>query len=125
MSSIHYTLSHEAYPKMEELNPGLKPLEFNVLVLVRKVAERQGSVFIPRGAMEREEEGGDEGLLVAKAARAFEELGESPEVGARVTFARYAGKTYMGADGRMYRIMKDKDVTGERVAEANSAKAAA
>lgn len=125
MSSIHYTLNYEPYPALESLNPGLKPLEFNVLVLVRKVAEKQGSVFIPRNTMEREEEGGDEGLLVATATRAFEELGEAPEVGAHVTFARYAGKTYVGADGRLYRIMKDKEITGERVSEPHAAVKAA
>jgi len=110
---------------MEALNPGLKPYEFNVVVLVRKIAEKQGSVFIPQGSKEREEEGTDEGMLVAKSIQAFEELGEAPEIGARVTFARYAGKTYVGADGRLYRIMKDKEVTGERTADANSAKVAA
>lgn len=119
MSSLHFTLNYEAYPELEALQPGIKPLEFNVLVLPRKVAEKQGSVFIPKGAVDREDEAGDEGLLVASSPLAFgpDEFPPEaiPEVGVPVMFARYAGKTFIGADGRPYRLMKDKDILGQRV----------
>lgn len=119
MSSIHYTLQYEPYPAMESLNPGIKALEFNVLILPRKVADRQGSIFMPEKSREREDEGGDEGLLVAKSALAFppDEFPPDavPQIGRQVMFARYAGKSFVGADGRLYRLMKDKDVLGERV----------
>ena len=117
MSSIHFNLNYEPYPKLTDLKPGIKPLEFNVLVLPRKVAEKQGSVFIPRGSMEREDEAGDEGLLVAVSTEAFASLGDMATVGHQVMFARYAGKTFIGADGKIYRLMKDKDILGEREPE--------
>jgi hypothetical protein len=42
-----------------------------------------------------------------------------------VMFARYAGKSFVGADGRVYRVMKDKEIVGIRTADAESAKVAA
>lgn len=118
MKSLHNsTLKFEPYPALEALNPGITPLEFNVLVLTRRVAEKQGAIFIPDGAKTREEEAGDEGLLVAKSAAAGGEIWTdetAPRVGDPVMFARYAGKTFVGADGRLYRLMKDKEILGAR-----------
>lgn len=129
--SLHgSTLTFQPYPKLSELNPGIKPYEFSILVLVREVARKTaGGIHIPEGAVDREEEAGDEGLLVAMSPLAFNETdfpdrAAVPKVGEVVLFARYAGKTYVGEDGRKYRIMKDKDVTGGRVTAKASAKAA-
>ena len=126
MSLHHSTLTYEPQPKVSETNPGIVPMEFNVLVLPR-VSQRQraSGIFVPENAAQREEEGGDEGLLIAVAPRAFEELGTTPEVGQHVMFARYAGKSFVGADGRVYRLMKDKEILGVRTAGANAAKVAA
>lgn len=130
MSLHSSTLTFQPYPKLSELNPGIKPYEFSILVLVREVARKTaGGIVIPEGAVDREEEAGDEGLLVAVSPLAFNETdfpdaNAVPKVGEVVLFARYAGKTYVGADGRKYRIMKDKDVTGGRVTAKASVKAA-
>lgn len=130
MSLHSSTLTFQSYPKLSELNPGIKPYEFSILVLVREIAKKTAAgILIPEGAAAREEEAGDEGLLVAMSPLAFNETDfpdrdAVPSIGEIVLFARYAGKTYEGADGRKYRIMKDKDVTGGRIAAKAAAKAA-
>jgi co-chaperonin GroES (HSP10) len=131
MSLHHSTLTYEPYPAMESLNPGLEPYEFNILVLPRVVQRTRASgIHIPEGAATREEEAGDEGLLIAISPLAFNEADfpdrrAVPDVGKRVLFARYAGKSYVGDDGRIYRLMKDKEVLGGRTAPAQAAKVAA
>jgi co-chaperonin GroES (HSP10) len=109
----------------------MKPLEFNVLVLPRVVQRQRASgIFVPENAAQREDEGGDEGLLVAISPLAFNEEDfpnpdAIPKVGEHVMFARYAGKSFVGADGRVYRVMKDKEIVGIRTAAATSAQVAA
>ena len=131
MSLHHSTLTYETLPKVEETNPGMKPLEFNVLVLPRVIQRQRASgIFVPENAAQREEEGGDEGLLVAISPLAFNEsdfpMPEAiPQVGQQVMFARYAGKSFVGADGRVYRVMKDKEIVGIRTEAATGAKVAA
>lgn len=131
MSLHHSTLTYEPLPKVEETNPGINPLEFNCLILPRAVQEvSKGGIIVPKGAADRENEAGDEGLLVSMSPLAFNEQDfpdrdAVPAIGQHVMFARYAGKSFVGADGRIYRLMKDKEVLGVRTAEANSAKAAA
>lgn len=131
MSLHHSTLTFETLPKVQETNPGMKPLEFNVLVLPRVVQRTRASgLVVPEMAAAREDEGGDEGLLIAISPLAFNEADfpnpdAIPKVGEQVMFARYAGKSFVGADGRVYRVMKDKEIVGIREAPADSAKVAA
>lgn len=120
MSLHHSTLTYEPLPKVEETKPGLKPYEFNVLILPRVVQRvRASGLEIPPGAATREDEAGDEGLLVAISPLAFNEQdfpdrAAVPQIGDHVVFARYAGKSYVGADNRVYKIMKDKEILGGR-----------
>lgn len=131
MSLHHSTLTFEKLPKVEETNPGMKPLEFNCLVLPRVVQRTRASgIVLPELSAQREDEGGDEGLLVAVSPLAFNEADfpnpdAIPKVGEHVMFARYAGKSFVGADGRVYRVMKDKEIVGIRTAAAADAKVAA
>ena len=131
MSLHHSTLTFETLPKVQETNPGMKPLEFNCLVLPRVVQRTRASgLVVPEMAAAREDEGGDEGLLIAISPLAFNEADfpnpdAIPKVGEQVMFARYAGKSFVGADGRVYRVMKDKEIVGIREAPADSAKVAA
>lgn len=131
MSLHHSTLTFEKLPKVEETNPGMKPLEFNCLVLPRVVQRQRASgIYVPENAAQREDEGGDEGLLIAISPLAFNEDDfpnpeAIPKVGEHVMFARYAGKSFVGADGRVYRVMKDKEIVGIRTAAAADAKVAA
>ncbi len=127
MSLHHSTLTYEPLPKVEETKPGIDPLEFNCLILPRVIERvRKSGLIVAEGAATREEEAGDEGLLVSISPLAFNELdfpdrSAVPQIGQHVMFARYAGKSFVGADGRVYRLMKDKEVLGARTAEVNSA----
>ena len=131
MSLHSSTLTYLPLPKVEETNPGISPLEFNVLVLPREIERtRKSGILIPDGAATREEEAGDEGLLVALSPLAFNDADfpdpkAVPAVGHHVMFARYAGKSFIGADGRTYRLMKDKEVLGVRTGAAASVMVAA
>lgn len=113
---------YKPLPTLSELNPGVKPVEFNVLVLVCELAEQsRGGIIIIDDAKDREELGGIEGMLVAASPMAFR-FDEAPadmawpKPGDRVTFTKWAGVVVMGDDGKRYRLMKDKDITGIRVA---------
>jgi hypothetical protein len=55
------------------------------------------------------------GRIVAQSPLAYSyekwpDPSQKPQVGQVVWFARYAGKEFEGADGKMYRILKDKDI---------------
>lgn len=57
------------------------------------------------------------GRIVAVSPLAFNfarwpENSIPPQVGDVVLFAKYAGGVFAGADGREYRLVKDKDITG-------------
>lgn len=127
MSSLHSTLKAKSYPSLKELNPGLKPMSFAVLVL-SKVTEKQiGSIIIPEKVTEREDEAADEGMIVALGSMAGSELwagSDKPTPGDVVLFKRYAGKAYVGDDGNLYRLMDDKEIFGARAAAMKAAEAA-
>ena len=97
-------------------NPaGIRPVEFNVLVLPKKQEERTaGGILIPKGTQERMQAAAVEGEIIAVSPLAFsyEDWGNHamPKVGDRVFFAKYAGMTVEGKDGVEYRVLKDKDV---------------
>lgn len=97
---------------------GLKPYEFNVVVQVREKQEQTtGGVFLPDMIKDREEIGGEEGVLVALSPAAFDfvEWSEGvtlPKVGDRIMFKAYTGQLFRGKDGKRYRVMKDKDIIG-------------
>jgi len=123
---------YKPLPKLSELDPGVAPVEFNVLVLCCELEDRsRGGIILTDDAKEREELSGVEGMLVAASPMAFQ-FSEAPadmawpKPGARVTFTKWAGVIVMGDDGRKYRLMKDKDITGIRKprAEALAANAA-
>jgi co-chaperonin GroES (HSP10) len=127
-------------PKLSEINPGIRPQGFRVLVLAREINDKMqvkgpmGQMLefeIPKvagGDIEREEAAGSEGLLVAMGDQAGHERWRKtadgapdfanghPMIGDVVLFARYSGKhaEFTGADGRTYRMMNDEDVLGVR-----------
>ncbi len=114
------TSPYKPLPPLAELNPGLQPVEYKVLVLVAELEERsRGGIIIVDDAKDREELAGVEGLLVAVSPMAFKfdewpQNERAPQPGERVTFAKYAGTIVIGDDGKKYRIMQDKDITGVR-----------
>lgn len=106
---------------MTEMNgSGIRPMEYNVLVLPKEVEEKtKGGVFLPEQAKEKEEFGRMEGLLVAVSPMAFsfdewppDQEGQKPQVGDRVMFSKYQATEITGKDGKKYWLMKDRSIAG-------------
>lgn len=103
---------------MPENTSGLQPIEFKVLIKpdelsesdpVLKRAKESFGIILPPSEMA--EAAQVKGTLIAKGGKAFCDFGNpSPEVGARIYFAKYSGLVIKGDDGQEYRLMNDKDV---------------
>ena len=95
-------------------NPsGICPLEFNVLIEPKKVADKtEGGIWKPDMLVDREQVAATEGVVLAVSPMAFvfEEDAPRAEPGDEVLFAKYAGMKVKGRDGNEYLIVKDKDV---------------
>lgn len=104
-------------PSLSECNPGLKPVEYNILVAAETVSDKIGSILLPDRAKDTEAHAKIQGLLVAMSPLAFnfdewpaDAQHERPKPGDIVVFGKYAGILIKGNDGREYRLIKDKDV---------------
>lgn len=97
-------------------NPsGIYPTEYKVLILPKQVDEKtKGGIIIPDQTKERDQFAQMEGEIVAVSPLAFTyddwKEASSPKVGDRVLFAKYAGASVIGKDGKEYRICNDKDL---------------
>lgn len=103
-------------PKIEDCKPGIKPSEYNVLVAPEDTEElTAGGIILPASTKETNDIATVFGRLVAVSPHAFSyaiawPVGSMPKVGDAVVFAKYAGNLILGADGREYRLCKDKDI---------------
>ena len=92
---------------------GILPVEYKVLVEPDPIDELTtgGLIKKPEAVIEKEKMGQTEGRLIAVSEMAFEKWGQPlPIVGNRVMFAKYAGLTTIGSDGRDYRVLNDQDL---------------
>lgn len=95
---------------MKDNPSGIQPVEFHILVQPKEVETKtRGGLFIPEQTVEKEGFARTEGIIVAKAAKAFDGIEDVP-VGARVMFSRYTATSIKGRDGADYWLMKDKAV---------------
>lgn len=105
-----------AIPKLEDCKPGIRPLEYYVLIAPEKTEERTaGGIYIPQAKRETDEIATQRGRVVALSplAWSFADGGEHrAEIGQVVLFGRYAGSLIEGVDGQTYRLCRDKDVAG-------------
>lgn len=102
-------------PSVSECNPGLRPSEFNVLVLPEVVEEKTaGGIILPDASKDAKDAAGQRGRLVAVSPVAFDYAsfpeGSKPQIGDVVHYAKFAGTKMEGADGRSYRAIKDRDI---------------
>lgn len=105
-------------PQLEDCAPGLKPMEYNVVVAPAGVPEKigkLGSIFVPDDYKESQGLAMQVGRIVAMSPLAFNydkwpDDADRPKQGDVVWFARYAGKDFEGMDGKTYRILKDRDI---------------
>jgi chaperonin GroES len=104
-------------PKLEECEPGLKPMGYNVLVALDVIEEKTaGGIILPTKHTERENSASERGRIVAVSQMAFKggdwEGCELPKTGDAVLFQRYAGTEFEGSDKKKYRIIADADLKG-------------
>lgn len=102
---------------------------FNTNIIIRELPEQeidvksQGGIILNsiQHSLERDMSR-SEGIIEDIGANAFDDFGDvKPQVGARVVFARYAGKELgIYQDGFKRRIMRDLDVLCEVVEEENN-----
>jgi len=107
-------------PRVEDCNPGIEPVEFNVILILApppKVAGRNATILLPDGVAERMSNAAQVARIIAQSPIAYSyeawpEGSRKPRPGDVVWFPRYAGGLFTGLDGREYRIVKDKDIAG-------------
>jgi len=101
-------------------NPsGIQPVEFKCLIKPYAIEEtdealksaREAGILLPPVENDREQMAQCIALLVAVGGNAFEDWQDpKPKPGDRINIAKYAGVEALGADGRGYRIVSDKDI---------------
>ena len=103
---------------------GMEPVCDKVLVLVDPAVQKtRGGIIMTDANVETQTLASTTGILVSVGPQAFvydsERIvrweGERPPAGTRVYFERYAGQEYTSVDGKMYRIMKDRQIGGMQV----------
>lgn len=102
-------------PSLTDCSPGMEPVEYNLLIIPANPPKKVGAIFIPDESRDRMGMAAQVGRIVAASPLAFSydawpEGSRKPQVGDVVWFARYAGGLFEGADGKEYRIIKDKDI---------------
>lgn len=104
--------------ELQELHPGVVPVEYNILIMPEEAVRRTaGGIILPDSTAETAAIGTMRGRLVALGYKAgdaiWPEAGmERPKPGDIVLFAKYAGTLFTGNDGLEYRVCKDKDIIG-------------
>lgn len=107
-------------PTLAVCSPGFAPTEYNVLIAPPDKAEKtEGGLFLADETKDADFMAAQLGRLVAASPIAFNydddpawRADQQPQLGDIVWFARYAGTTLEGLDGRTYRIVKDRDIGG-------------
>ena len=93
---------------------GRKPTWIRALVLPDKVDEKAGEagmIIKPIMVKEKEEMVQIDGTLIAIVGNAFDEMKPPvPQVGDRISFAKYAGFHFDGADKQEYRLINGRDI---------------
>lgn len=107
-------------PQLEACYPGFEPSEYNLIVAPGKPSKFVGKSKLIMIADETQDQlamAVQVGRIVDISPLAFNFAKwpadkNPPQVGDIVLFAKYAGGIFAGADGREYRLVKDKDITG-------------
>ncbi|NYD88759.1 co-chaperone GroES [Sphingomonas melonis] len=103
-------------PSLNDCRPGIKPVEYYVLIAPETTEERTaGGIYIPQAKRETDEIATQRGRIVAQSPLAWgfaDGDAHRGKVGDVVLFGRYAGSLIEGVDGKTYRLCRDKDVAG-------------
>ena len=101
-------------------NPsGYQPVERKVLIEPKPVEDKIGSIILPDSEKDKQEFAQMEGVIIAASPLAFDYATPAeyeavnavkPKAGDRVLYAKYAGFTVKGKDGKEYRVINDQDI---------------
>ena len=103
-------------PALNECAPGIAPSEYNVLIIPEDTETvTAGGIILSAQTKDMNDISTVYGRLLAVSPHAFTYVsdwpeGTMPQVGDVVLYAKYAGTLVTGADGKEYRLCKDKDV---------------
>lgn len=101
-------------PSLNDCKPGIRPVEYYVVIAPEATEERtKGGIILTASKRETDEIATQRGRIVAMSPLAWtfaDGDAHAGKVGDVVLFGRYAGSLVEGADGRNYRICRDKDV---------------
>lgn len=115
------------WPKLTDCDPGLRVLEYKVLVLMPQLEQvSKAGVHMTDDTKDKEELAQTTAMLISVSPMAFQfadwprdpVTGDLinghlvPVPGNLVRFKQYAGGEWKGRDGRNYRIIDDKEVYG-------------
>lgn len=105
----------EQVPALADCHPGMLASEYNVIIAPAIMPEKIGSILIADQTKESLDMAMQVGLIADQSpiAHNYDKWPKErpcPQIGDVVWFGRYAGGEFTGADGRTYRIIKDKDV---------------
>lgn len=120
------TIKLKPFPDVSSLDPGIEPLEFNVLVMMPLIEEKtSGGLLMADETKDHESTGQTIAMMVALSpmafsfaewprnadrSLAFEE--KIPRPGLICRIKKYAGTEWRDEAGNIYRIINDKDVLG-------------
>jgi len=90
------------------------PTGGHVLILPEKVEEKtQGGIIIPDTVIDKEQQAATIGKIIAIGPSAWKDLDDGTpwaDVGNKVSYAKYAGVTMIGADKKHYVLINDNDI---------------
>lgn len=102
-------------PEVGDCNPGMNPVEYNIIIAPAKMADKIGSILLSDETKDQQGMAMQVGRVVAVSPLAFNydnwpEGAQKPTPGDIIWYARFAGGLFTGLDDKQYRIIKDKDV---------------
>lgn len=101
---------------------GFTPTAYNIIVKMKAVEEKIGSIYMPDQLKERKQWAEMHGTVVALGELAFS-MGQPesgaywrhtvrPKPGDTVLFGQYAGQKFKGLDGDEYQLLEDRQILG-------------
>lgn len=118
---------YKAIPELSELNPGYEPgWDFDCLLLMAEPDDKIGSIIMAQSTKDDERGASIVARIVAISPTAFSSqdwaatgLPRPYNEGDLVVTKRYAaGVDVVGADGRTYKMCKDKEIVGRQIPDA-------
>lgn len=105
-------------PTVAESDPGIEPTEYCCLVRMAEFeGKTPGGIILTATTSDREQWGATHARLLAVSPLAFgyavwPDDARKPQVGDVVFVGRYPGDEVVGRDGKTYRLISDREISG-------------